>query len=80
MFDPLQSMYTDDKIEEYEKYRNYEGLWVNRRLSIDELNQPIKKIKNGKTVPESDNIPNQFIKNGGNSRREILFNLFDNIM
>ena len=64
MFDPLWSMYMDDKIEEYEKDRNYEGLWVNRSLSINELNQPIK-IKNGKTVPESDNIPNEFIKNGG---------------
>ena len=45
MFDHLRSMCIDDKIEEYEKYRNYEGLWVNRRLSIDELNQPVKKIK-----------------------------------
>ena len=80
MFDPLWSMYTDDKIEEYEKDRNFEGLWVNRRLSIDELNPPIKKIKNGKAVPESDNIPNEFIKNGGNTMREILFNLFNNVM
>ena len=80
MFDPLWSMYIDDKIEEYEKDRNYEGLWVNRRLSLNELNHPIKKIKNGKTVPESDNIPNEFIKSGGNTMREILFNLFDNIM
>ena len=80
MFDPLWSMYIDDKVEEYEKDRNYEGLWVNRRLSINELNQPIKKIKNGKTVPESDNIPNESIKNGGNTMREILFNLFDNVM
>ena len=34
-------MYIDDKIEEYEKDRNYEG-------SINELNQPIKKIKKEK--------------------------------
>ena len=54
---------------------------LDRRLSINELNQPIKKIKNGKTVPESDNIPDaSFIKNEGNTMREILFNLFDSVM
>ena len=73
-------MCIDDKIEEYEKYRNYEGLWLNRCLGINELSQPIKKIRNGKTVPESDNIHSEFIKNGGNTMREILFNLFNNIM
>ena len=27
----MVNVYIDDKIEEYEKDRNYEGLWVNRR-------------------------------------------------
>ena len=80
---------TDEEIKEwqttidqqmifYEKDREYDKLNINREITLNEIKDGIKTLQKGKATGPDD-IPNEFLIEGGRSVQLILWKVFNQI-
>ena len=68
----------DQQMIFYEKVREYDKLHINREITLNEIKDGIKILQKGKATGPDD-IPNDFLIEGGRSVQVILWKVFNQI-